>query len=141
MPKMPPTFRAFEAADEAERSYDRARGGASERLYSARWAKASKAHLAMSPLCRYCELDGHVRAATVVDHLYPHRGDVRLFWMKRLWVSACKRCHDGFKQMIERRGRAAIDGLARRLGIAPLVEGEGESKVCGSPTQDRRPVA
>lgn len=78
------------------------------------------AHLGGHPLCAYCELEGRVAAATLVDHLYPHRRFQGVFWMRQWWVSACADCHDGFKQRVERAGKAAIDALARRLGLPVL---------------------
>ncbi len=33
-------------------------------------------------------------AATVVDHIVPHKGDQQLFWDTRNWQSMSKPCHD-----------------------------------------------
>jgi 5-methylcytosine-specific restriction endonuclease McrA len=122
MPSMPPTFRP--AGDlsrrEQNRQADRRRGSARERGYDSAWDKAAKGHLKRSPLCRYCALVDEVKAADLVDHFYPHRGDRQLFWNKTYWVSCCGDCHSGFKQRIERKGRAALDALAVRLGL-PLL--------------------
>ena len=122
MPQMPPTFRPAGniSRREANQTYDARRGSARERGYSARWDKASAGHLRSHPLCRYCELVGEVTAATLTDHLYPHKGDQAVFWDSRYWISCCKPCHDGFKQRIERQGRMALDNLAARLGLPPL---------------------
>lgn len=122
MPSMPPTFRPAGnlTKPEARRVHDARRGTARERGYSARWDAASRGHLAHHPLCAYCALVEEVTAATLTDHFYPHRGDQALFWNRTYWVSCCKPCHDGFKQGIERRGRAALDNLARRLGLPVL---------------------
>jgi hypothetical protein len=47
-------------------------------------------------------LDGGVYvAATVADHIVPHRGDADLFWNGRL-QSLCKRHHDVDKKREER---------------------------------------
>lgn len=46
-------------------------------------------HLARHPLCAECQA-----AATIVDHVTPHRGDPNLFWDAANWQSLCKRCHD-----------------------------------------------
>jgi 5-methylcytosine-specific restriction endonuclease McrA len=130
LPSSPSTFRPHGGSATADRrDYDRARGSATARLYDWRWTKASKAHLRADPLCHYCALERRASIATLVDHLYPHQGDVALFWRRDLWVSSCKPCHDGFKQAIERQGRGAIDELARRLGISPAVDPPGGSKV------------
>ena len=45
-------------------------------LYDRKWRKRRAAQLAEHPLCRLCrEIRGEVRAATVADHVTPHRGD------------------------------------------------------------------
>lgn len=33
-------------------------------------------------------------AATVVDHIIPHKGDQYLFWDRSNWQPLCKLCHD-----------------------------------------------
>ena len=33
-------------------------------------------------------------AATVVDHVIPHRGDSHLMWDESNWQALCKSCHD-----------------------------------------------
>ncbi len=48
-----------------------------------------------------------------------------MFWLSVLWVSCCRSCHSGFKQSVERRGPAAIDALALRLGLPTLTEARG----------------
>lgn len=122
MPSMPPTFRPAGnlTKSESRRVHDARRGSARERGYDSRWDAASRGHLKHHPLCAYCDLVDEVKAADLTDHLYPHRGDRALFWNRAYWVSSCNDCHNGFKQRIERRGRAALDDLARRLGLAPL---------------------
>lgn len=107
-------------ASEAKR--DRERGSAQERGYDARWMKEARAFRRLHPICSYCKLQGRLGPAQVVDHLYPHKQDQIIFWLKELWVSSCFSCHDGFKQAIERQGTKAIDALARRLGIPTLSE-------------------
>lgn len=124
MPVMPPTFRSpqRQARSEQNREADQRRGSARARGYDSKWDKAAKGHLNHDPLCRYCDLAGEVVAATLVDHLYPHKGDRWLFWVKELWVSSCDDCHNGFKQRLERMGRMALDDLASRLGLRTLGE-------------------
>ena len=51
-----------------------------------------------------CEARGLVVAATVVDHITPHKGDLKLFWSRSNWQPLCKPHHDGAKQQAERRG-------------------------------------
>jgi len=85
------------------------RGTAHERGYTSAWTRARAHYLRAHPLCVHCERDGIVTAATVVDHVTPHRlkeaidsGDASwmarakaLFWDSlRNWQSLCKRHHD-----------------------------------------------
>jgi len=81
-----------EAHREMER--DRVRGTAAERGYDKSWQRASKSHLKRNPLYEQCRREGKLTAATVVDHIRPHRGDKRLFWDASNWQSLCKTCHD-----------------------------------------------
>lgn len=67
---------------------------ASKRGYGSGWQKASKAYLREHPLCEECMRNGKYVQAEVVDHVIPHRGDMKLFWDKSNWQSLCKRCHD-----------------------------------------------
>jgi 5-methylcytosine-specific restriction enzyme A len=43
-------------------------------------------------------------AATVVDHVVPHKGDLELFWDQSNWQGVCKACHDSSKKLQEHRG-------------------------------------
>ncbi|ASS66565.1 HNH endonuclease signature motif containing protein [Paenibacillus sp. RUD330] len=74
--------------------YDRERGSASKRGYDARWRAARADYLKRHPMCLYCYQRGIVTAATVVDHIIPHKGDKALFWDTRNWQPLCKSCHD-----------------------------------------------
>lgn len=73
---------------------DRQRGTAHERGYTSAWAKARFHFLAAHPLCAEHERNGALAAATVVDHIKPHRGDKALFWDRTNWQPLCKPCHD-----------------------------------------------
>lgn len=42
--------------------------------------------------------------ATVVDHIKPHRGNQKLFWDKENWQSLCTKCHNSYKQRLEKSG-------------------------------------
>lgn len=78
-----------------------------------RWRKLRAAQLRAEPLCAYCERLGRVTAATVADHVEPHRGDEVLFWTGRL-QSLCDGCHSSVKQAEEHGGFArgcGVDGL------------------------------
>lgn len=110
MPMMPTNFRPASAPSPTvlKRESDQRRGSARERGYTPAWDKAAKGHLGHHPLCVYCTMGAwgqqpRVTAATLVDHLIPHKGDQAIFWNRREWVSSCGPCHDGPKQAIERR--------------------------------------
>ena len=75
-------------------------------LYNWQWAKYSKARLRRDPLCIGLRLvpggpivintheEGVVVAATLTDHIVPHKGDRKLFWDTKNHQSGCKTCHD-----------------------------------------------
>lgn len=83
---------------ERKRRFDKKRPSARQRGYTAEWEKESKAFLAVYSSCRRCG-----RAASLVDHITPHKGDRRLFWDRRNWQPLCTPCHSGAKQRLERR--------------------------------------
>jgi 5-methylcytosine-specific restriction enzyme A len=70
------------------------RGSAAQRGYGAKWRSARKAFLRRSPLCAECQSKGILKAAAVVDHIIPHKGNSGLFWDESNWQVLCKRCHD-----------------------------------------------
>lgn len=78
---------------------------AAARGYGHNWRVARAAYLAANPLCVYCQADGRVTAADVVNHKIPHRGDQALFWDRSNWESLCKRHHDSDAQMAEKSGK------------------------------------
>lgn len=75
---------------------------AAERGYDYRWRKARAQFLKEHPLCEYCEREGRVMAASVVDHRIPHRGDQKVFWDTSGWVPLCPHCHNSVKQREEK---------------------------------------
>ncbi|WP_425985888.1 HNH endonuclease [Brevundimonas sp. TWP1-2-1b1] len=80
-------------------------------LYDHRWAKAAKAFLDQHPLCRFHEDQGRTVAAQCVDHIQPHRGDLKLFWERTNWQPLCNPCHNSLKKQIESRGHHEAVGL------------------------------
>lgn len=78
--------------------------GSTARGYNYRWQKARERFLKDRPLCCYCEREGRVEPATVVDHKIPHKGNQALFWDESNWQPLCKRCHDSTKAKEEGRG-------------------------------------
>lgn len=77
-----------------QRADDERRGTAAQRGYGGRWRKAREGYLRAHPLCAKCGDEGRLVAATVVDHIVPHRGDYQRFWDSSNWQPLCKRCHD-----------------------------------------------
>ena len=72
-------------------------------LYDRKWRNRREQQLREHPLCRLCmAIRGKVTAATVADHVIPHRGDLALF--EGELQSLCKSCHDSWKQEFERTG-------------------------------------
>lgn len=55
------------------------RPNSSKRGYGAAWQKARAVFLRINPLCVHCHQSGRLTAASVVDHIEPHRGDPELF--------------------------------------------------------------
>ena len=70
------------------------RDSTAKRGYGSRWQKRRKLYLKANPLCAECNRHGRLTAATVVDHIKPHRGDDRLMWDEDNWQALCKKCHD-----------------------------------------------
>lgn len=69
-----------------------------QRGYGYKWQQARAGYLAKHPLCCYCEREGRVTAATVVDHITPHRGDMALFWDTSNWQGLCEHHHNSDAQ-------------------------------------------
>lgn len=85
------------------------------KLYkTSRWRKLRARQLDHAPLCSMCAALGRTEAATIVDHIKPHRGEPGLFWDMANLQSLCVPCHDRHKQAQERSGTlpgADVDGL------------------------------
>jgi 5-methylcytosine-specific restriction enzyme A len=75
-----------------------------------RWRRRREYQLSTEPLCRYCLEAGRVTAATVADHIEPHRGNPVEFWTGEL-QSLCQPCHDSIKQREEIQGYRDTVGL------------------------------
>jgi 5-methylcytosine-specific restriction endonuclease McrA len=71
-------------------------------IYGRQWRALRLMQLAREPLCRFCGLKGALTAATVVDHVTPHRGNRDLFYRLDNLQSLCKPCHDSAKQRQEK---------------------------------------
>jgi 5-methylcytosine-specific restriction endonuclease McrA len=74
-------------------------------LYKSKeWALLRTHQLAKQPFCQHCLSRGIVKAATVVNHIKCHKGDMALFSSPANLASVCKPCHDGPIQSYERTG-------------------------------------
>jgi 5-methylcytosine-specific restriction endonuclease McrA len=83
---------------ESKARFDAKRPSATARGYDNRWRQASKEHLSLNARCSHPGCNAY---ATVVDHITPHRGDMRLFWNKTNWQGLCAHHHNSAKQRIE----------------------------------------
>lgn len=91
-----------------------ARPSARQRGYTSAWDKARRTFLAHHPHCAMCAKSGQTVAASVVDHVIPHRGDQALFWDKTNWQPLCAKHHNATKQRMERRAEAFGADVAGR---------------------------
>lgn len=107
MPSAPKTARpSFRCVWTADAEYDARRAGVEWRKWYglARWKRRRAAQLSAQPLCCMCLADGRMIAASVADHIEPHRGDYAKFWEGAL-QSLCAFHHNRDKQSAERAGR------------------------------------
>ena len=74
-----------------------------------KWRVYSKRFRTEHPLCLHCDRRGIATPSAVVDHIVPHRGDVRLFWQASNHQALCKSCHD-VKTATEDGGFVGIKG-------------------------------
>jgi 5-methylcytosine-specific restriction protein A len=103
VPKRIKTTRAVGAG--LARGYDaeRQRVKASRKWYASKaWRQRRAMQLASDPLCAMHLTRGEVVAATVADHVQPHREDWSRFWDGAL-QSLCAGCHSRDKQREEAR--------------------------------------
>lgn len=77
---------------------------AAQRGYGYKWQVARAGWLEANPLCVYCRRDGRATEGSVVDHIIPHRGDMKLFWDRSNWQTLCRPCHDVVKSAEEASG-------------------------------------
>jgi len=79
---------------EKNKQRDKDRMSSAERGYDGKWRKSRRIFLQQHPLCVECLKEGETTAATVVDHIIPHKGDKKLFWDRSNWQPLCKKHHD-----------------------------------------------
>lgn len=75
------------------------------------WLKLRQWQLQLHPLCVMCEAEGRVTAASVADHVRPHRGDRVAFFDAENLQSLCEQHHNTAKQREEHRGFSGLIGL------------------------------
>jgi 5-methylcytosine-specific restriction protein A len=147
----PKVVRQHQARDVDRRETERhaERFSAHARGYNREWRKVSRAFLQAHPLCTgfdsLCEERGKRTPSTEVDHVVPHRGNMRLFWDQDNWQALCHTCHSrktaledgGFGRPVARmrerlsirRGRT-IKGTATQVPVRKaLVDAERARKI------------
>jgi len=75
-----------------------------------RWRDRASLQLRTHPLCAMCLRNNIVTAATVADHIEPHRGDQHAFWYGKL-QSLCQMHHNSAKKFEEAHGYSKEIGL------------------------------
>jgi len=92
-------------------------------LYQSSWWKGTRSMwIRRHPLCVQCEEAGRIEAATEVDHIKPHRGDINLFRNLANLQSLCSSCH-ARKTAGETRAVAAIPNVQKPSCRVVLVAG------------------
>jgi hypothetical protein len=85
-----------------------------DQLYGWRWRKARKLYLARHPRCRMCQAQGKLAAATVVDHIRPHKSNPVLFWDQSNWPGSMRRppqqCQAGAREESGKMLGIGVDG-------------------------------
>lgn len=74
---------------------------AQERGYDNKWRRYRNRYLKENPLCKFCADEGNIVAATVVDHITPHKRDAKLFWSTSNHQPLCSAHHQSTKQRME----------------------------------------
>jgi 5-methylcytosine-specific restriction protein A len=72
------------------------RPSSTQRGYGYKWQKASAAYLLAHPIAVdwFREHGDRILPAEVVDHIVPHRGDMKLLWDPYNWQGLTKADHD-----------------------------------------------
>lgn len=86
-------------------------------LYGYRWQRESKVFLLEHPIAVdwFNEHKGVIYLAEVVDHVIPHRGDLKLFWDHGNWQGLTKADHDR-KTALEDGGFGRVIQSGNRMG-------------------------
>lgn len=123
MPVRPPSFKPLNhrVKQQRKRDYDKSRYDVEWRGWykTARWKAIRHWQLSTQPLCIMCLAVEVVEAASVCDHVEPHRGNESLFWSGP-FQSLCAHHHNSAKQREERAAVAATtddDEFAHHMKI------------------------
>jgi 5-methylcytosine-specific restriction endonuclease McrA len=108
MPNLPRLYRPphlgprKDAEAARQQALAKRRGTKGERGYNRQWEKASLLHRRENPLCVCHKANGLVKAAELVDHIIPHKGNHALFWdLANNVQSLCNWCHEHVKKPLE----------------------------------------
>ncbi len=107
--------RCIKHRQQVQREIDARRGTAHERGYTSKWRVARETFLRAHPLCAECARQGKLIAASVIDHIVPHKGDKARFWDSTNWQPLCKSCHDSKTAREDGRWGGQV-GRAETLG-------------------------
>ena len=96
--------------------FDRAATPWHRMYYRKDWKIIRKTQLMKEPFCRECRRAGRIVPATDVDHIVPHRGDLKLFYSADNLQSLCHTCHSR-KTAEEVRSKGEGGGQKVRGGL------------------------
>ena len=133
MPQAPRVHRpaylgTVEEAEQArQKDLNRRRGSAASRGYGHRWRKASVGYRRKHTLCVCCLARfSRTTTAELVDHIVPHKGDMKIFWDRSNWQSLCDNCDKTIKRALEHEYAQGLVAEAD-LDLSRPPEGEGVS--------------
>ncbi len=86
------------------------------------WSSIRQAQLSRQPLCQGCKDRGLIRAASVVDHVWPWRSIGQHAFRANRFQSCCHECHS-VKTGLEQRG------VIREYGVRDWTLGDYEREV------------
>ena len=93
---------------------DQRHGSAASRGYGSKWTAAAAEFKRLHPWCLGCMAVGVRKATDLVDHIVPHKGDMKLFWNRRNWQPACAWHHNAIKPILEAKfecGEVGVEAL------------------------------
>lgn len=89
MPIAPPRYKKKKAVKDRYKPPESIFIKQDKSMYGVKWKKQRERFLLDFPLCVICN-----KVARVVDHIIPHKGDMRLFWDQSNWQPMCFSCHN-----------------------------------------------